>query len=210
MQRRVPRNAVRGAALLGAAALGSAATAATFLLATPRPPAQASADVRFLRDLRAHHAQAVEMSVTLLKRAVDADVRLLAQDITLTQQAQIGQMSGWLTAWGHPVAGAQPPMQGMNRAAMGMASDRDLQGLDARPIREATRQYLLLMRAHHLGGVAMANTALKTARSPLVLTFARTVVTSQMAEVRAIDALLLARHVTPPAAPARPADMDHG
>ncbi|GGL14521.1 hypothetical protein GCM10010844_36620 [Deinococcus radiotolerans] len=198
--------------MLGVAALGGAATAATFLLSTPRPPTQGSADVRFLRDMRAHHAQAVEMSVTLLKRAEDADVRLLAQDITLTQQAQIGQMSGWLTAWGHPVAGAQPPMQGMNRAAMGLASARDVRALENRPITVATRQYLLLMRAHHLGGVAMARAALKEARHPLVVTFARTVVTSQAAEVRAIDALLTARKITPPPTPVPTdmEDMDHG
>ncbi|WP_155300367.1 DUF305 domain-containing protein [Deinococcus kurensis] len=200
------------AARLGVAALGSAAVVTAVLLSAPRPPAERSADVTFLRDMRAHHAQAVEMSVTLLKRAQDADVRLLAQDITLTQQAQIGQMSGWLSAWGHPVAGAQPPMQGMNRAAMGLASAQDVRALEDRPIREATRQYLLLMRAHHLGGVAMANAALQQARHPLVRTFARNVVTSQSAEVRAIDALLTARNVTPPPAPA-PADMtdmDHG
>nr|WP_255354711.1 DUF305 domain-containing protein [Deinococcus sp. Leaf326] len=193
--------------------LGSAVTAGIFLLSTPRPPTEDSADVRFLRNMRAHHDQAVEMSVTLLKRATDADVRLLAQDITLTQQAQIGQMSGWLSAWGHPVAGARPPMQGMNRAAMGLASARELRGLEERPITEATRQYLLLMRAHHVGGVAMANTALNEAQNPLVRTFARNVVTSQTAEVRAIDMLLTARNVVPPATPAEPADMgemNHG
>lgn len=204
---------MRGAGFLGAAALGSAVTAGIFFLSTPRPPTEGSADVRFLRDMRAHHDQAVEMSVTLLKRATDVDVRLLAQDITLTQQAQIGQMSGWLSAWGHPVAGPRPPMQGMNRAAMGLASARDLRSLEERPIMEATRQYLLLMRAHHLGGVAMANTALNKAQSPLVRTFARNVAISQTAEVRAIDALLAARNVVPPTTPAKPADMgemDHG
>lgn len=201
------------AALLSVAALSSAAAASAVLLSGPRPPAESSADVQFLRDMRAHHAQAVEMSVTLLKRAQDPDVRLLAQDITLTQQAQIGQMSGWLSAWGHPVAGARPPMQGMNRAAMGLASAHDVRALNDRPIKEVTRQYLLLMRAHHLGGVAMATAALKNAQNPLVTTFARNVVASQTAEVRAIDALLIDRNVVPPAVPVEPADMedmDHG
>ena len=84
-------------------------------------PGETGPDVRFARDMSAHHIQAVEMSVTLLKRARDPAVRLLAQDIALTQQAQIGQMSGWLMAWGRPLAGREAPMAGMDRSEIGRA-----------------------------------------------------------------------------------------
>lgn len=174
-------------------------------------PAEDSADVRFIRDMGAHHAQAVEMSVVMLKRASDPAVKLLAQDIALTQQAQIGQLSGWLTAWGLPVAGAQAPMHGMDRTAMGLATEADRKELDHLPVRVAEGRYLLLMRRHHLGGVAMAKAALRDAQQPLVVAFADRVVASQTAEVRSIDAMLNERNLTPPGPDnIHSEDMNHG
>ena len=134
-----------GALILGLGA-GSAVT-----WASARPPAEHSSEVRFARDMSAHHAQAVDMSVTLLKRASDPGVRILAQDIALTQQAQIGQMSGWLMAWNRPLAGLDSPMAGMNRAAMGLASVSDVRSLENLPPNMAESRYLFLMRQHHLG-----------------------------------------------------------
>lgn len=214
MKRPSPLNL--GALLIGGL-LGTALLMNTSGPSTRKNPA----DVTFLRDMSAHHAQAVEMSVTLLKRSSDPDVKLLAQDITLTQQAQIGQMSGWLTAWGLPVAGVNPPMHGMDRAAMGMASQNEVRSLDTLPVREAEAQFLLLMREHHLGGVRMAQSVLNTGQEPLVRSFAQRVVSSQSAEIRTIDALLKERSITPSTTPSTTPDhsepdnsemenMDHG
>lgn len=52
--------------------------------------------VGFARDMAAHHAQAVEMAVLVRDRTNDPTMRQLALDILLTQQAQIGQIRGWL------------------------------------------------------------------------------------------------------------------
>ncbi|MFC3919432.1 DUF305 domain-containing protein [Deinococcus metalli] len=41
--------------------------------------------------MSAHHAQAVDMSMLLVKRSSDPKVRLLAQDIALTQQPRSGR-----------------------------------------------------------------------------------------------------------------------
>lgn len=184
--------------LVGLALLGLGAGSAV-IWANAQPPAEGSPEVRFARDMSAHHAQAVDMSVTLLKRASDPAVRLLAQDITLTQQAQIGQMSGWLMAWDRPLAGLEPPMAGMNREAMGMASVSDVQELGHLAPVVAEGRYLVLMRQHHLGGVAMAKSALNTVKSKPVRAFAQRVVVSQTSEISAIDALLEQRALTPPA-----------
>lgn len=176
--------------------------------ASARPPAEGSPEVRFARDMSAHHAQAVDMSVTLLKLSSDPAVRLLAQDITLTQQAQIGQMSGWLMAWNRPLAGLEPPMAGMNREAMGLASVTDVQELEHLPPTVAESRYLVLMRRHHLGGVTMAKAALNTVKSRPVRAFAQRVVVSQTSEIGAIDALLRKRALTPPAS-SHMEDMNH-
>jgi uncharacterized protein (DUF305 family) len=74
-------------------------------------PAETSVDVGFARDMQVHHAQAVDMSMTV-RDAVDAtadpELRTVAADIMLTQQQQIGQMYGWLSAWGRTQAGDGP------------------------------------------------------------------------------------------------------
>ena len=52
-----------------------------------------------------HHAQAVQMAEIVRLKTESEDVRVLASDISLTQQAQIGLMQGWLAAWGLPPTG---------------------------------------------------------------------------------------------------------
>ena len=209
MQRRVQRHRLILGGVAGLALLGGA-----LALAWPRPPAEGSADVTFARDMSAHHAQAVEMSVTMVKRAADPAVKLLAQDILLTQQAQIGQMQGWLMAWGRPLAGTGAPMAGMDRTGMGLATPQQVQELAYLPVNVAERQYLQVMRRHHQGGVAMARLALRDLNRPEVRAFAGRVVTAQTSEIGAIDALLAGRGVrpqTPTTAPkdeAAPTPMD--
>lgn len=188
-----------GAGLATLAALGAVWSV------LPRPPGEASPEVSFARDMSAHHAQAVDMSVILLKRAADPAVRLLAQDILLTQQAQIGQMGGWLMAWGRPLSGRDAPMAGMNRSQMGLASASDVAQLQDLPVNTAQTRYLTLMRRHHQGGVAMARSALKTVKRPEVQAFAQRVVSAQTAEIQAIDALLAQRLID--TAPVQP-EMD--
>lgn len=191
MQRRVQRH--RLIPVLTAGLLGMLVAGGALALTWPRAPAEGSADVTFARDMSAHHAQAVEMSVTMVKRAADPAVKLLAQDILLTQQAQIGQMSGWLMAWGRPLAGTGAPMAGMDRVSMGLATPQQVRELASLPVKVAETQYLKVMRRHHQGGVRMAQSALKHVNRPEVRVFAGRVVTAQTSEMGAIDALLVKR-----------------
>lgn len=64
------------------------------LALTPSPPGEDSAATGFARDMRAHHEQGVEMAEIMRDRTDDPALRLLATDIALTQQAQIGRMRG--------------------------------------------------------------------------------------------------------------------
>ncbi|GBF04596.1 secreted protein [Deinococcus aerius] len=205
MQRRVQRHGLTAWAggVLAAAVLGVGAA-----VTWPRPPAEGSSEVSFARDMSAHHAQAVDMSVTLVKRAADPAIRLLAQDILLGQQAQIGQMQGWLMAWGRPLAGREAPMAGMDRARMGLASDGDVRQLRHLPVNTAQTRYLVLMRRHHQGGVAMAKSALTTVKRPEVRAFAERVVAAQTSEIQAIDALLGKRMAGGEAQPEMQPEMD--
>jgi len=174
----------------------------------PKVPSETGPEVRFARDMIAHHTQAVDMSVILLKRAKDPAVRLLAQDLALTQQAQVGQMSGWLMVWGRAPSGKEPPMAGMNRADMGLASPAEVSALSRLSVGLAETRYLALMRQHHLGGVAMAKSALREVKRQEVRAFAERVVAAQTAEITTIDVMLKSRMSSTSATP-KMRDMPH-
>jgi uncharacterized protein (DUF305 family) len=55
-----------------------------------------------------HHAQAVAMAMIVYPKATDPDVRVMAYDIALTQENQIGMMATWLTNWRLQPTGSQP------------------------------------------------------------------------------------------------------
>ena len=177
--------------------LGVAALALVYTL-SPRFPREGSAAVTFARDMRLHHGQAVELSMHILERPVSAGVRLLAGDIAVTQEAQIGQMGGWLDIWGLPFSGPQPPMAGMNRAGMGMATDAQVKSLDTLNARQAEVTYLQLMIQHHRGGVRMAQQGLKSG-VPQVEVLAQAIVNSQPAEIKLIAGMLKERGAAVPA-----------
>lgn len=162
-------------------------------------PADGSADVGFARDMQAHHGQAVEMSVLVRERSEDAELRQVALDIELTQQNQIGQMLGWLSVWGLPVTGAEPPMAWMSDghagvseavAMPGMATAEEITRLTAAAGSEADRLFLELMIRHHVGGVDMARAALERAERPEVLRLAQATVDAQTAEIVVLEELL--------------------
>jgi uncharacterized protein (DUF305 family) len=165
------------------------------------PPVENSAEVGFARDMATHHAQAVNMAHLLYDRTDDPDMQLLALDIMLTQQAQIGQMQGWLNSWGHPLANAGPSMIWMGMPTtdlmpgMATVSDinrlRDLKGIDADGL------FLQLMIPHHRSGVEMANAVLGYTDQPEVIALAQAIVNSQSSEIDFMQSLLQAKGFPP-------------
>lgn len=157
------------------------------------PPGELSADVGFSRDMSDHHAQAVAMAELIRERTDDPRIRTLATDISLTQQAQIGQMRGWLDAWGRLPTGAGEPMAWMGHgdAAMpGMASTDEIRSLEAASGREADELFLRLMIRHHRGGLLMAASALSSADEGVVRTLAIAIRNGQTSEIGAMEDLL--------------------
>lgn len=162
----------------------------------PRFPGDTSAEAGFARDMSVHHAQAVAMAELIRLRTDDEELRLLATDIALTQQAQIGRISGWLDIWGLNPTGSEPPMTWMGMAGMpmmGMASQAEVNALADLPIAEAEESFLRLMIRHHQGGVAMAEAILERTARPAVVRLAEAIVVGQTAEMEAMQAMLDAR-----------------
>ena len=164
-------------------------------------PGENSAEVGFARDMMMHHAQAVDMATLLRDRTDDPEMRQLALDIMLTQQAQIGQMQGWLAVWQYPIASTDSAMMWMDMPANGgmpgMATQaqlnelRDLQGV------EADGLFLQLMIAHHRGGVLMGEAALARVDRPEVRALAQSIVDAQTSEIVAMQTLLQQKGFAP-------------
>ncbi|GAA2951280.1 DUF305 domain-containing protein [Microbacterium schleiferi] len=158
-----------------------------------RSSASASAfnatDVMFVQMMIPHHAQAIEMSDTLLaKDGVDADVRELAENIKAAQQPEIDTMEGWLTAWGAEMPGAGG-MAGMGHDN-GMMSDDDMSTLAAASGPDASRLFLEQMIVHHEGAIEMAQDELDSGSSPDVRELAEAIIIAQTAEIATMRTLL--------------------
>jgi uncharacterized protein (DUF305 family) len=82
-------------------------------------PTEDSAEAGFARDMMVHHAQAVQMAEIVRDKTESEEIRTMAADIALTQQAQIGQMQGWLAVWGLPATGREPAMTWMGHPTEG-------------------------------------------------------------------------------------------
>ena len=213
-----PRDRRHAAMTVGALGIGIALLVIGFVVlraasSGPEYPADGSVEVGFVRDMSVHHAQAVEMAELIREQTRDPDVRQLAVDIALTQQAQIGQMRGWLDVWGRSPSGAGPRMAWMHEAVdgpmPGMASPADinrLRGLRGRP---ADELFLTLMLEHHRTGVTMAEAAIERTDLTIVERFATAVATAQASEQDVMRRMLEdIRQATPPPGP--DAGRDHG
>jgi uncharacterized protein (DUF305 family) len=159
-------------------------------------PSTNSAEAGFSRDMQVHHEQAVQMSLMVIDRTDDPEVKLIAQDIAQAQSQQAGQMYAFLTSWGLDQAPSQARMTWMtlptldgrtDHASMDMTPGARMPGL------AAEREYLTLMIAHHRGGVEMAQALLERSRNPLVTDLATGMVAVQDKEILYMQQLLDAR-----------------
>lgn len=170
-------------------------------------PLETSAEVRFARDMRLHHEQAVDMSLRIVGRTNDPELRLFATDILLTQQNQAGQMTAWLALWGRSQSGAEAPMTGM-AGSMGMASAVQVQRISSsQSVKEAEILFLQLMHRHHQGGIQMAQAVLDdNPRADVVTRLAQGIVSGQRVELQVIESILrrLGGSVPPALPPMKP------
>jgi uncharacterized protein (DUF305 family) len=158
------------------------------------PPGNDSAEAGFARDMIVHHAQAVQMAEIIRDKTNSDDMRLLAADISLTQQGQIGIMQGWLEVWGLPITGEEPAMAWMGHPMdglmPGMATPEEITRLSQLPPDRADELFLRLMIAHHEAAIPMAQAILKRTDEPEVRELARSIVNSQKAEIENMKAMV--------------------
>ncbi|MEY9213570.1 uncharacterized protein (DUF305 family) [Thermobifida halotolerans] len=183
------------------------AAAAGLLVNRSDTPLDSSADAGFLRDMSAHHAQAVEMAMIIYDESDDSRLTTVAYDMALTQQGQIGRMEGWLVAWDLPIRGAQPPMAWMAGhdhgggevpdRMPGLATDEQMEELRSASGVEAEILFLELMIEHHRGGVEMAEAAVELASEEAVVSLAQGMVDAQQSEIDLMSDMLVERGAEP-------------
>lgn len=184
-----------------------------WLWLSAREPGDRSAEAGFARDMIVHHAQAVEMAGIARDRTENERIETLATDIVLTQQAQIGQMQGWLEIWDLPAAGPEPPMAWMGHPTEGrmpgMASPGDINQLRELPPQQADQLFLELMIEHHQAAVPMAEAALDATGQPVVERLADSIIASQQSEIELMEGLLQEMGGQPGEAEPAPAHDEH-
>jgi uncharacterized protein (DUF305 family) len=171
-----------------------AAGVALALLFASQPPANDSAEAGFARDMIVHHGQAVQMAEIVRDRTNSDAMRLLAADISLTQQAQVGIMQGWLGVWGLPIGSSEPVMAWMGHPTdglmPGMATPDEIDRLSKLPPERADVLFLRLMIAHHEAAIPMAQAILKRTDEPEVSHLASSIIGSQKAEIENMQAMV--------------------
>lgn len=164
---------------------------ALWLFFSSRMPADDSAEAGFARDMSVHHAQAVELAELLRDRTRSEEMRTLAADIALTQQAQIGQMEGWLAVWGLPNTGSEPAMSWMgeptNGPMPGMATPQQINELSQASGEDADELFLRLMIPHHQAAIPMSRAILDRTERPEVKALAEAIISSQQAEIKTMQ-----------------------
>ncbi|WP_280211714.1 DUF305 domain-containing protein [Nocardia cyriacigeorgica] len=128
-----------------------------------------SHEVQFVRDMAAHHQQAI-MLVDSLDPSADEGTARIARQIRDAQLFEVGQLRGWLQVWGEnqvsePAITASTPHHGAHAVSAtadshaimsGMATVEEIRQLQGAHGTAAEKLFLQLMIRHHQGALAMA------------------------------------------------------
>ncbi len=165
----------------------------------PKATTPTIADIGFCTDMSTHHVQALAMCQRVLGRDTGDAVQAAASEVLQTQAIEVGMMRAWLADWNQSTSPPTVVMawMGMNDgagmpAAMmpGLASDDEMRSLSLAEGMAQGKLWLELMRAHHVGGVAMAEAAIELVEASKVRRLAETQVQAQTFEIAQYDELL--------------------
>jgi uncharacterized protein (DUF305 family) len=121
-------------------------------------PEHTPADVIFVQDMILHHSQALEMAALVDERTERTDLPLLAERITVSQEAEIEQLEQWLTDRDEDVPDDSARGDHAEHTGMpGMASPQDLDRLAQARGDAFDRLFLELMITHHAGAITMVD-----------------------------------------------------
>ena len=141
---------------------------------TSATPPVTSADIRFMRDMLGHHAQAVEMVALIPARTSNPRVRLLGERVATSQSDEIQLMTRWLQRFGgtpnaethdmtaHRTRGRDSTAGHSDAAMPGMLSPAQMSVLRRARGARFDRLFLMGMIQHHTGALTMTRALMKT------------------------------------------------
>ena len=161
-----------------------------------------AADVTFAQNMIVHHQGAVQMAQMAATKAATQEVKDLAERIKAAQGPEIQKMTSWLKAWGEPLT-AESSMSDMGNMggssgssgsmgstdSMGMSQEQ-MDQLDAASGKDFDRMFLQMMTAHHRGAIELARTEQANGSNPQAIALAKSIETSQGAEVAEMGQML--------------------
>ena len=191
------RSSRRG--FLIAAGVGTAGLTAGAILRDGPLQSPSDADIGFCSDMSIHHVQALAMCQRVLGRDTGEAVQAAAAEVLQTQAIEVGTMRAWLADWNQSTKSPTTVMawMGMNggagmAAAMmpGLASDDEMRSLSLATGMAQGKLWIELMRAHHVGGITMAEAAVELVTTDKVRRLARIQAKVQTFETTQYDLLL--------------------
>lgn len=159
-----------------------------------RPPQDGSVDVGFLRDMIAHHEQAIELSQYQLADGTEPIISVFAREVLQRQSYEIGLMEATLRHWGHDSDPGETAMGWMGHHDMpvgampGLATQEEMDVLANAEGRAVDALFVRLMQDHHRGGIDMAEEAASRGASRAVREMAATMASMQRGEVAEMEA----------------------
>jgi len=160
------------------------------------------ADVRFMRMMIPHHAQALVMTALIPSRTDDRGVRQLGLRMEISQADEIALMERWLRDRGEPLPewrgpdGAPDPMKLARHRMPGMLTAEQMDDLRAARGVDFERLFLEYMIGHHQGAVDMVATLFASpggGQVSEVYQFASHVYADQTMEIERMQQMLEAR-----------------
>lgn len=138
----------------------------------------------FLSMMIQHHQGALDMAKYAAQNANHQEVKDTAQKIISAQTQEIGEMTDWLKSWYNsaPQQNAMGEMPGM-----GMSDMMNLANLKGD---EFDKQFLTMMRMHHMSAVEMAQLVPDRATHQELKTLAGNIISSQTTEIQQFESWL--------------------
>lgn len=151
-------------------------------------------DLRFLNQMIVHHQSAVMSAQMMIANSQRPELRDLAQRIITAQQHEIDQMRQWRQEW-YGVANVDTMQEAMmeqmqHGGMMNREQMRQMMGANV----DLDRMFLQMMIPHHQEAIAMAQQALEQAEHPEIKQLAQRIITTQRAEIEAMQDYLHDRY----------------
>ena len=155
-----------------------------------------AADVRFMADMIPHHQQALDMTMLVSDRTGRNEMIELARRIESSQKDEINYMIEWLNARGESVPDRDWRAHAHHHhhhTMEGMATEKQMEELEATSGDDFDALFLELMIEHHRGALVMVEDLLDepgAAQDPELFEFARDVKNDQEAEIDRMTVML--------------------